>query len=211
MTTKPAYLRRYTSLPALLYMLHKKALTLLDPANWEDKNDSYYLSKYKERSKFTTVLAVCFTQSSERYHHWQLFAQGSSGVCVEFRREEFVKQLLARAGVLGRDVKYKDLATAKRTRLPVKNLPFVKRIGYEGEAEYRFVYRATARKMASLDVPFTLDAIKRITLNPWIPAALHEEVKRTIKGVDGCKELEIVRSTLISNNQWKELADKAEA
>ena len=36
----PASLRRYTSLPGLLYLLQKRALTLLDPRSWEDSDDS---------------------------------------------------------------------------------------------------------------------------------------------------------------------------
>jgi hypothetical protein len=40
------YLRRYTDLTALIYLLHKRKITLLDPASWDDKNDSFYLSKY---------------------------------------------------------------------------------------------------------------------------------------------------------------------
>ena len=41
-------LRRYTTLPFLLDILNKKCLTLLDPKNWEDKDDSYYIELYKK-------------------------------------------------------------------------------------------------------------------------------------------------------------------
>jgi hypothetical protein len=42
------YLRRYTDLTALIYLLRKRKLTLLDPSSWDDSNDSYYLTLYKE-------------------------------------------------------------------------------------------------------------------------------------------------------------------
>jgi hypothetical protein len=34
------YLRRYTDLTALIYLLHQRKITLLDPSSWDDKNDS---------------------------------------------------------------------------------------------------------------------------------------------------------------------------
>jgi hypothetical protein len=76
------YLRRYTDLTALIYLLHKRKITLLDPSSWDDKNDSYYLTQYKEKCKLKSVLALCLMQSDERYHHWSIFASGSGGVCI---------------------------------------------------------------------------------------------------------------------------------
>jgi len=35
----PAVLRRYTDIPGLLHVLTYKALTLLDPSSWDDKNE----------------------------------------------------------------------------------------------------------------------------------------------------------------------------
>src|SRR5438046_430793 len=40
-----SYLRRYTDLPALLHILRKQQITLLDPQNWDDTNDSYFLPR----------------------------------------------------------------------------------------------------------------------------------------------------------------------
>jgi len=45
-------LRRYTDLPELLYMLRNKKITLLNPANWDDRNDSHYLHLYKYNVEF---------------------------------------------------------------------------------------------------------------------------------------------------------------
>ena len=56
------YLRRYTDLTALMYLLHKRKITLLDPASWDDKNDSHYLAQYKEKRKLKSVLALCLMQ-----------------------------------------------------------------------------------------------------------------------------------------------------
>lgn len=93
-----SYLRRYTDIPALVYLLTERKITLVDPQSWDDANDSYYLSLYREKKKLGSVLALCFTQTSERYHHWRVFAHGSGGVCVSFKRSELVKGRQACAG-----------------------------------------------------------------------------------------------------------------
>jgi hypothetical protein len=33
--------RRYTNLAAVVHLLHAKAITLLNPATWDDRNDAY--------------------------------------------------------------------------------------------------------------------------------------------------------------------------
>ena len=55
-TTSTTYLRRYTDLPALLHLLTEQKLTLFDPKTWDDKNDAFYISLYKEKKKLKTVL-----------------------------------------------------------------------------------------------------------------------------------------------------------
>ena len=44
--------RRYTSLSILLDILKKKRLTLLDPQNWDDKNDAFYMELYKTKGEY---------------------------------------------------------------------------------------------------------------------------------------------------------------
>ena len=39
--------RRYTNLAAVVHLLHAKAVTLLNPATWDDRNDAYYMAEYK--------------------------------------------------------------------------------------------------------------------------------------------------------------------
>lgn len=61
--------KRYTDLPSLIQILMNRELTLLDPSSWDDKNDSYFISTYKEKKQLQSVLALCFTKKSETYHH----------------------------------------------------------------------------------------------------------------------------------------------
>ena len=80
------YLRRYTNLPALAYLLSSRVISLLDPQTWDDTNDSHFLALYREKKNLKSVLALCFTQVAETYHHWRVFAEGSSGVCIKFNQ-----------------------------------------------------------------------------------------------------------------------------
>src|SRR5690349_18645826 len=130
-------LRRYTDLPVLHYLLRKQVITLRDPDHWEDKNDSYYLKVYEKRRKLRRVLALCFSQADETSHHWKMFAPGPSGVCICFDGQRLIEALEKQRGVKGGDVVYKTLKELRKKRPKVAALPFLKRIPYEGEEEYR--------------------------------------------------------------------------
>jgi len=83
--------RRYTNIPALLYLRKERKITLLNPASWNDKNGSYFLLLYREKKHLQSVLALCFTPAFETYHHLRLFAEGSSGVCISFNQEKLAQ------------------------------------------------------------------------------------------------------------------------
>lgn len=209
MTTNPQILRRYTDLPALLYLLNRKVFTLLDPRSWDDSNDSYYLALYKQKRKLKSLLALCFTQAGESYHHWRVFAPGSGGVCVQFKRPEFLQAVVRHASLHRRAVRYLKLTQIKSAPLAVTDLPFVKRFAFEHEQEYRIIYESRTIENTTVDFPLPLSCISRITLSPWIHQALYEQVKNMLKSLDGCDGLDVSRSTLISNDQWKRLGDEA--
>ena len=60
-------LHRYTSLPVLLDMLVNKRITLLDPASWEDRNDSFYVEKYKEIKKLAELANFIYIRQKGPY------------------------------------------------------------------------------------------------------------------------------------------------
>ena len=119
------YLRRYTDIPALIYLLTEQKITLLDPESWDDSNDSHYLALYRDKKKLKSVLALCFTQANETYHHWRVFAGGASGVCIRFKRSELLSATKKRAGLRTGSVTYLTLGKIRHKRLATQRLPFL--------------------------------------------------------------------------------------
>ena len=131
------YLRRYTDLPALLHMLRRKKLTLLSPSSWDDKNDSHFIELYRERKELLTVLALCFTEKGETYHHWRVFSSGSAGVCIKFHREALLDHLSKFKGVRFGPAQYAMIDRLRNQAPFLDDLPFLKRYAFIDEGEFR--------------------------------------------------------------------------
>lgn len=202
-------LKRYTDVPALIYLLKHRAITLLDPGSWDDTNDSHCMSEYKTKHSLKTVLALCFTQTSETYHHWRVFAGSSSGVCITFNRDELLRVIGSTPGIKCKPVDYLTLDKLRKNNTAVARLPFIKRHGFQDESEFRIIYESKEESFLTKDIEIPLSSIEKITLSPWIPKALTTSMKETIQSIKGCKKIKIVRSTLISNAEWKKLTRNA--
>ncbi len=202
-------LRRYTDLPALIYILKERKITLLDPQSWEDSNDSYYLRLYREKKGLRSVLALCFTQANETYHHWRIFANGPSGVCISFRRQDLLHTVRRIPGLKARAVKYLRLEEIREKELSVRDLPFLKRYAFGNENEFRLIYESRTEELASLDIPMPLECIDRVTLSPWMHETLSGNVKDLLRSIADCCDIRFARSTLISNEEWMQLGQSA--
>lgn len=196
------YYRRYTELPALVHLLTYRQLTLLDPRSWDDKNDSHYLSLYREKCQLKSVLALCFTQANETYHHWRVFAPGSAGVCIRFKASVLQTAVRKVPELRMKPVEYLTVDRLRGKPIARARLPFLKRYAFQPENEVRLLWESKAEERQSLPVPIELSAISRITLSPWLHPNLAGEVKTVLKSIDGCSKLQIYRSTLISNAEW---------
>lgn len=209
MTNK--FLRRYTDLAALIYLLEEQKLTLLDPISWDDSNDSHYLLVYKDRKKLKTLLAICFTQKKETYHHWRVFAPGTSGVCVKFKRDQLLRILKNHnkvekcARVIPKKVDYPPLKKNRKKKPPIDLLPFIKRQAFKDEDEFRVIYESTETNLSKKDISIPLSCIAEIRLSPWMHESLSNDVKRVLKGIGGCKHIKIAISTVIGNDEWKKI------
>ena len=127
----PNILRRYTDLPAAIDLLMNKRVTLLDPMSWDDQNDSYYLSVYKEKMQLGSLLTLCFTQEAETYHQWRIFSGHTGGVCIVFKRDELLADVSNENGIRYQSVEYYMLNKIKQTAPTAQSLPFIKRNAFK--------------------------------------------------------------------------------
>lgn len=104
-----------------------------------------------------------------------------------------------------RYLKIKQLETAK---LKGPDLPFLKRYPFEHEKEFRLIYESLEER-TTLDIPIPLSCIERITLSPWLPKRLSPDVKKVLWSISGCRQIDIARSTLVSNEEWKSFGESA--
>ena len=204
-------LRRYTNLAATIQILRNKVITLLSPSTWDDRNDAYFLAQYKKRKGVQTVLALCFAETSETYHHWRVFSHGCDGVCIEFDKARLLQHARDSKRVRSGPVLYREIKEARRQGVELDKLPFVKRYPYHDEKEFRIVYVDAHNAVEAREFPIDISCIQKVTLSPWMPLPLEGAVKATLADIDDCSALPIGRSTLVENEKWKRVARGDEA
>lgn len=210
-------IKRYTNLASLVSILQNKELTFLSPTTWEDKNDSHYLINFCNRKGFESLYALCFTTANETAHHWRTFCPGSDGVCVRFRRDEFVGWLKTHDEIIHGQVKYKLIEDVESEDFTVNELPFFKRNQFRNEEEYRVLYTVKERKAqksrhnppAVLSIPFELSLIQEITLSNSLPSGLRLPLVNLLHSIKDCANIRIRRSTLNDNKRWKDACIRA--
>jgi hypothetical protein len=202
-------LRRYTDLPALVYLLTEKKITLLDPRSWDDVNDSYYLELYREKKGLESVFALCFTKTDETYHHWRVFGNGPCGVCITFNTRALKAAVKSVDGLRADRVRYRTVRGRRGETLETQALPFLKRYAFKPDREFRLVYESATMRASRPDIAIPLSCIERVTLSPWLSEDLAPTVKSLLHSIPGCDRLKIVRSTLINNEEWKTLGKGA--
>lgn len=201
-----AFLRRYTDLPFLFDYLRTKELALLSPKSWDDKNDSFFVDQYAKAYGLQSTFALCLTEAPETYHHWRVFTSGSSGVCIEFKKDDLIAHAQKIPNLRAEPVVYKTIKSLRAAKPLPNQLPFLKRQAFSDEAEFRlFVARPD---LSSEPIRFSIpaNAVNRIVLSPWIPKTVSDQVKTTIKEIPGFKTVKVYRSTLVENEGWKQLA-----
>lgn len=200
-------LSRYTELPYVLQILETRQITLMNPSSWDDKNDSHYVHAYRDRKGHGTVLALCLTGAAQTYHHWKVFTHGASGACIHFDKAKLLKWIKGHDGMIGRNVEYKTLPQVRNSPPSLDDLPFTKRRAYEHEAEFRLLYAVKRKSVPLRKFELPLDTVAAIHLNPWLPFSTVEAVKDVIHRIDGCARLDVLRTTIVKNDDWQRAAE----
>jgi hypothetical protein len=197
------HLRRYTNLPSAIDVLLHKRLTLLDPSRWDDKNDASFLAAYKQQVGAKALLALCFTKSSETYHHWRTYSHGPDGVCFEFEDEKLIANVKKQDGIKVGDAIYREISALEQQLPTIEELPFVKRYPYMGENEFRMLYVNSKKAVMAKHLKIDLSWIRRVTLSPWMPTPLVKTVITALKSVADNQDIEIYQSKLIDYPRWR--------
>jgi hypothetical protein len=204
-------LRRYTDLPATIDLLRNNSLTLLSPTTWDDKNDRNVMQAYVRRAEARSVVALCFSERLETYHHWKIFASGSSGgsgVCINFKLAK-ITELARREKLLFGRVHYKVLSSlAPENKYETAELPFLKRVAFKDEKEFRLVCPCPDEGTMARSFRLPIGAIESIVLNPWMPRKLAAAVADTLLELRGDRDYKVEQSTLIENEKWTEFANR---
>ena len=200
-------LRRYTELPYVMDYLHTEELALLNPASWDDRNDSFYIEEYARRSGAKSVYALCLTDCAETYHHWRVFSNGSGGACIQFKREKFLAAISNIDGLRSEVVRYKTINELHQAKPTLDELPFLKRFAFQNEGEFRLFYESNTEGPAIHRIKVPRSCVDHVILSPWLPNNVSDHVKKTLKSISGCSKVKIYRSTLVENENWKKLAN----
>jgi hypothetical protein len=136
-------MRRYTELPYVVDYLHTEELALLNPASWDDRNDSFFIEEYARKSGAKSVYALCLADCAETYHHWRVFSHGSGGACIQFKKEEFLAAISNVVGLRSNRVIYKTIKELRQIKPDLEELPFLKRFAFQNEEEFRLFYTST--------------------------------------------------------------------
>lgn len=202
------YIRRYTTISATLDVLRRRALPLLDPQSWDDRNDRYFMARYKDAKGLQGLYALCAAQCSETYHHWRVFTGAADGACIELRREPLEAALASSPDIRFGDVQYLVLSDVEALKpADLDRLPFVKRHGFAAEEEYRIILESNDPQAAARSIELPLSLIGRVYLNPWLPKPIAESIIATIREIPGCAKLSVQRSHLIDSARWKDAGD----
>jgi hypothetical protein len=189
-------LNRFTILPFLIDMITRQKLVLLNPATWEDFNDRATMQAYQKQQGAKSIYALCLSYG-ETIHHWNAFASGTSGCCIEFSHEKLFSTLNA-AGIGHGKAEYLSLKNLSQLN-PVLS-PYLKRLPYKPEKEYRILLTSNKEQQATYEIPIDLSIIRKITITNKISRPVFESLKAVIKNL-GFKG-RVYQSTLYSNNTW---------
>lgn len=200
---------RYTDKSVLRHLIKNDAgrLPLRNPENWEDVNDKKTITAYKTKKRLNRLYAACFTGILDAYHHWKLYANKPESVCIQFPCD-YLRNLADRSEkVMFRAVQYIPIYKLCDYHDKVDMWPFLKRLPYSQEVEYRLVYsddQGSQTNEFMIELP--LESIKSIRINPW----LHEDeqdamVTEVLDLVESSRhDIPVSKTGVIHSKRWVE-------
>jgi hypothetical protein len=174
------------------------------------------LLRYKTvRPHIKGLFVLCMTEAADTFHHWNVYAGGPSGVKIEFDPERF-RAWLASAQVSHRleRVQYKRLDEIEQAAADPDSLPFLKRKAFRDENEVRLLVEDELSDGPVRALPnFDLSIVRKISLSPWLSAALEPSVIAALRCVYPGSEREwkavtVRRTSLLYNESFVAAANR---
>lgn len=194
-------LRRFTTISSAIDTLRNNRVAFLNPDNWDDKNDAEFIRLYRTARSNPNLKALCCTESAESYHLWKVFTNATDGCFIDFLKTPLLRSIKSNDDYFYAKVEYKTLVQMEGGTFGVVDLPFLKRAGFQDEAEFRIIYVGECSDNAHF-MPIEPEWIRRIVLNPWLPKPLAESVTATLREVSGNPKLKVTASKLINSASW---------
>lgn len=201
-TTDSPFLNRFTTIPFLIDMLTRKQLTLLNPNSWEDYNDRVTVELYRTRKNAHGIYALCLTDKRETVHHWNAFANGTSGCCIEFSTKKLLKCVSGVKGIIHGRVDYVKIQGLNKYGNDIEKLPYIKREPFLPESEYRIMVLSDEPQRQVFDIPIDLGIINRITVSNKLPEVVFKSLEHGLYRLAPDFKGKISHSTLFNNSKW---------
>lgn len=195
-------LNRFTTLPFVIDLLKRRKLSLVNPAFWEDYNDRATVEMYRKITKANAIYALCLTYENETIHHWNAFAGGTAGCCIEISPKKLFASLAKVPEIIHGKAEYLRINDLKSKKLQPHQYPFVKREPFKPENEYRLIAVSEAPQQPTFDVDIDLGIIRRITINNKMPEIIFESTKQNLLQLAPELNKKIFHSTLYNNARW---------
>jgi hypothetical protein len=194
-------LNRFTTIPFLIDLLKRKKLSLLNPGFWEDFNDRETIEIYRKAIGARSIYALCLTYKDETIHHWNAFASGSGGCCIEFRADELI-DVLKKNKIKHDKAQYIRVRDLVNLEFEKEKLPYVKREPFQPENEYRLIITSNDEQMPSYDIEIDLDIIRKITITNKVPPGVYQSLVETLTEIAPEFRGKFHQSTLYNNEKW---------
>lgn len=198
----PVFLNRFTTLPFVIDLLTRKQLTLLNPGLWQDYNDRVTMELYRKKKNAQSIYALCLSDDHETIHHWNTFAAGANGCCIEFNSRKLFECLGNVSGVSHGKSHYLKIAELGKLNSADESLPYVKREPFQPESEYRIVAISDKPQQTTFDIPVHANVIRRITMSNHLPKTVFESLKEGLRKIAPDYQGRISHSTLFNNSKW---------
>lgn len=184
-----------------LKMILENGLRFSDFSNWEDINDQKLMTLYKDAKGYKTLLAVCFCLSSETIYHWMYF---DADCCIQFNRYKLLQKVKDIYECVYGDVSYYTLPELNSTNVIVEDLPFLKRVPFRIEEEFRILYQSYESK-DEYTIKDVIPLIDKITLRTKTEKEFEykkKELEKLFPEIEKDRRIVINRSTLLKNDEW---------